>query len=44
MEFAFFDEKKLRRTEEWGVLQRVMRRARRTSPFRAYALPHPFVG
>ncbi len=44
MEFAFFDEKKLRRTEERSVLQQVMMKVRRTSSFRAYALPHPFVG
>lgn len=37
MEFAFFDEKKLRKTEEWGVLQQVMMRIRRTSSFRADA-------
>ena len=31
MEFAFFDEKNLRRTEKQCVLQRVMRWIRRTS-------------
>ena len=37
MEFAFFDEKKLRRTEERSVLQQVMMKVRRTSSFRADA-------
>ena len=41
MEFAFFDEKNLRRMGERSVLQRVMRRIRRTSYFRADAPTPP---